>query len=290
MKMSSKARRARRAVWSATALGLVRPGAEAVLLAGVAIGCAQLVWRIAVPENLDPVINASRENAEPQEAIAVAFRSPFAPLVESAAMPDHAELSAIRLAGVRVSTQPSHSGAILTLADGAQRPFLVGYEVMDGVRLASVAADHIVLSYESGEQIVSLDRPDRSEAPVFALAHPPAISQQAAAAPAWPQGSAAAVSMNMSETQQISAVSMLAAGARVEMRNGAPYGWRIATPPPVLAGGGLMAGDLVVSVNGAGPRDPAGLVAAASRRPLEVVVERAGGQRVSLQFLDGLPS
>ena len=261
-----------------------------MLVASVAIGCAQLVLRVAAPLNSDPVIDQNARAGAPSEAIAVSFRSPFAPHAETAAAPDHSELSAIRLAGVRVSTEPTRSGAILTLPDGSQRPFLVGYEVMDGVRLEAVSADHIVLAYESGEQLVSLDRPTRSEAPVFALSRPNGAVQKAAAAPAWPQVSAAAVSMNTGGAQQVSDFSMLAADARLEMRNGAPYGWRIGSPPPALVGEGLLAGDLIVSVNGAGPRDPGALAAAAARQPLEVVVERAGGQRVSLQFRLGQPS
>ncbi len=291
MKLSSKVRRAGWAGLGAYALGMVRPGAEAALLAGVAIGCAQLAWRIAAPENVEPLSDAGASETGASQALTVAFHSPFAPLAGSEAAPDHSELAAIRLSGVRISSTPARSGAILTLADGSQRPFLVGYEVMAGVRLEAVAADHIVLAYDSGREVVSLDQPARTQAPLFALTTPPPVLQPRDGAPAWPgQTTAAAVSMNVTDGALLDAVSALAAGAHVEMRDGGPYGWRIGSPPPALAAGGLNAGDLVVSVNGAGPRDPAALVAAASRRPLEVVVERAGGRRLALQFMDGLPS
>lgn len=287
MKLSWGAGHSLAARWCGGALGLIRPGAEAALLAGVAISCAQLVWHVADSETGELVVD--RAVAPQPVATAAPVRSPFAPFAgEQAASAQPAELAAIRLAGVRISDQPDRSGAVLTLADGAQRSFLVGFEIFAGVRLASVASNHVVLAWGGGEQVIELDGRPRTDAPLFALATPP--SPPATTSVAWSGAEAVqSVSMQMADPSS-SLASMMANGVRLELRNGAPYGWRVLNVPASLKQGGLTTGDLVVSVNGAGPVDGIAALSAAARRPLQLVVERANGQRVSLQFVDGLPS
>lgn len=287
MKLSWGAGHSLAARWCGGALGLIRPGAEAALLAGVAISCAQLVWHVADSEAAEPVVD--QHLASQPVATDEPVRSPFAPFAGGqAASAQRSELAAIRLAGVRVSDKPDRSGAVLTLGDGAQRSFLIGFEIIAGVRLASVASDHVVLDWGGGEQVIALDGRPRTDAPLFALATPPA--SPATTPGAWPGAEAVQfVSMQMPDPSS-SLASMMANGVRLESRSGAPYGWRVLNVPASLAQGGLATGDLVVSVNGAGPADGIAALSGAARRPLQLVVERAGGQRVSLQFVDGLPS
>ncbi|MGE3839943.1 MAG: type II secretion system protein N, partial [Hyphomonadaceae bacterium] len=141
---------------------LARPGIEAALLAAVALGVAQAGWSILSP-NTAGAASASNEDydsartAEPQ----VAMRTPFAP--EAAAMDaqSHAVaalLANVQLAGVRMSLDPTLSGAVLTLDGGDQRAFTVGEEIAGGVRLTEVGADYVLLAYQGGQRQISLPR------------------------------------------------------------------------------------------------------------------------------------
>ena len=100
------------------AMMVLRPGVNALLLAAVALGCAQLGWNALTP-------NLARGSADaPRPVENAAIRSPFNPSAEEgvgASPAAEAILSSVRLSGVRVASEPALSGAVLTLADGEQR-------------------------------------------------------------------------------------------------------------------------------------------------------------------------
>lgn len=290
MNIASRSRRLRSG-WYAQAVGLVRPGAEALLLAGVALGCAQLGWRLIAPENVEPVVNS--DTAEPSARnIVETMRSPFAPFASDDTNTSHADISGIRLVGVRMSEREEQSGAVFTLGDGTQRSFLIGYEVASGVRLEGVAADHVVLAFAGGEQALALDRPQRAE-PSLALAligrsGPGVLVEDKTATVLASDTSAQAVSLPASAGKE-AANWLFATMGQVEVRNGAPYGWRAAASPPAqLVQAGIGPGDLIVSVNGAGPGAGQAALASAANGPLDVVVERRSGQRIKLTLVGGI--
>jgi len=299
MKTSHPIGRTFAARWRGGALALIRPGAEMALLAGVAIGCAQIGWRIVSPEL--PDLSVSDVASEPVTEVATSsLRSPFAPMhfADASAANFQVDLSGVRVVGVRVAPRAEDSGAVIVLGAGAQRSFLVGHEIIDGVRLESVEAAHIVVSMGEDERIIPLERA-RPAAPSLALAlmglpqpefdGAPATSM-ASAAPAWSgEGGAETVSLPLGREQDI-ASWLLATSAQIETRNGAPYAWRAAASAPrQVITAGVEVGDLILSVNGAGPNTgQSELVSAASASPLTLEIERKSGQRIRLQVTRGL--
>lgn len=223
------------------------------------------------------------------------FQSPFAPAVKVSDTAIPSAVGAIRLVGVRMAEQQNFSGAVLTFGDDMQRPFLVGQTITDGIQLAQVHPDHIVVSFGESEQSIPLAQGNGSP-PSFALAlmgkaaQPDVgLVQQAQAAPAVP--AAQAVSLSESAATPAATQWLLATMGSVENRDGAPYAWRVSSAPPAaLTERGLATGDLILSVNGARPGDTAAVMAAARSGRLELAIERASGDRATLVLVNGFAS
>lgn len=293
MKRSSRSQSQGPITWQAIATGLVRPGAEAVLLAGVAFGCAQVGWRLVEPASADasttPVAFDVAADAMAQ------FQSPFAPAALTAATATPDAVASIRLVGVRMSQQQNLSGAVLTFGDDLQRPFLVGQTISDGIRLAQVHADHIVVSFSDGEQMIAMEQSNAAP-PSFALAlmgksaQPDfGLTQIADAGQAAPV--AQTVSLSESSNTAAGMQWLLTTMGSVEARDGAPYAWRVSSAPPAALGGrGLVSGDLILSVNGARPGDAAAVLAAARASRLELAIEHASGERATIVLVNGFAS
>lgn len=289
MKAPWNARRSLIARWGSGAVGLVRPGAEAVLLVGVAIGCAQIGWRIAAPDSptfssedggilLSGAADATRE-----------FRTPFAPLGAAAAgeQTPHADIAGFRLVGLRLSTIPEQSGAVLTLGDGVQRSFLVGYQIAEGVRLEEVAANHIVVSIGDREETLALEKPARTPSLALALMGRPQMAPEASPPVALAKAGepeSRTVSLPVKAGADL-ADWLFATAGQVETRNGAPYGWRVASGLPAAD---IRPGDVVISVNGSGPGDSKAALLSAANGPVMLVVERRSGERVRLSLSSGV--
>lgn len=295
MKRSDRSPKQSRAKWYAMATGLVRPGAEAVLLAGVAFGCAQIGWRIVQPQPAGATAAPALTDGAASDVMS-SFQSPFSPTNRTAASAVPEVIAAIHLVGVRMSEQQSASGAVLTFGDGLQRPFLVGYEIGAGVRLTEVHSDHIVVSFADDEQIIPLERatnPTQS----FALALM-GLGSQPSVAPAGTSVAAASgpvvqsVSLPGSARSPAGAQWLLSTmGSVVETRDGAPYAWRVSSAPPAVLGErGLATGDLILSINGARPGDAAAVMAAARSSWVELAIERTSGERTTIVLANGFAS
>lgn len=292
------------------ALRAVRPGAEALLLAAVALGCAQAGWSVLAP-NSAIAVNTTSSEREPIRIDSVALVSPFAPEYDNADETHAAAalLSGIQLSGVRMSTDPSRSGAVLTLSDGAQKAFAIGDEIGEGARLAEVGADFVVVSYRGGEQNIAM-----TTAPGFSFARAMMGLEPAPGAPTLaqtlPASNAAVVNATVtpeagslaanvftasSQTSQITtsepAASSVAesspemtwlhaALAQMETDASGVSGWRLPNLLPQTAlDAGLHGGDFIVSVNGALPGDVAGLLAAGqSDAPVHIELLRDGAR------------
>jgi hypothetical protein len=139
------------------ALLAVRPAVEAALLAAVAFGCAQVGWAALTPGVAEATsARADGGSATPAPAPAMPVLSPFAVGAGGDDSAATALMANLKLTGVRVGADPARSSAMIVMADGAQRAFLVGSEIGDGVSLAQVSNDYIVLSYAGGQRQLAL--------------------------------------------------------------------------------------------------------------------------------------
>jgi type II secretory pathway component PulC len=264
------------------AISAVRPGVEALLLAAVALGCAQAGWSVLTPSTAG-AFNATNESDTDALRVDVSeVVSPFAPNYTSNDAQSHAVaalLSGVQLSGVRVSTEPLRSGAVLTMSDGAQRAFSVGDDIGAGVTLSDVGATYVLVSYQGGQQEISMTTaPGYSFArAMMGLEPAPGAPQLAEAAseqvtPAAPAAAPAAAVAAAPQEAVLAATSVFATSAAApeaqaqgmdwlratlaQPVEGQNAGWRLAEPLPQAAlDAGLRSGDTVVSVNGATSAD-----------------------------------
>jgi type II secretory pathway component PulC len=309
------------------ALRAMRPGAEALLLAAVALGCAQAGWSVLAPNNA-VAVNSTNAERDPIRIDSVALVSPFAPEYDNAdeTHATAALLSGIQLSGVRMSTDPSRSGAVLTLSDGAQRAFSIGDEIGEGATLSDVGADFVLVTYRGGQQQIamttspsysfarammglepapgapSLDQtaPDgnvlTSATVAPSMAAPLAVAPMTSAVEggvfaASSQASQVAVSETVISPTSDSRPDMAwlgAALAQIETDARGVSGWRLpAQLPQAAVDAGLHGGDFIVAVNGARPGDAAGLLAAVqSDAPVGLELERDGARIILSVSLD----
>ncbi|MDX2236441.1 MAG: type II secretion system protein N [Hyphomonadaceae bacterium] len=303
---------ARRSDWRSRAASAVRPSVEALLLAAVALGCAQAGWGALTPHDAGASGAAPADDAHANLTPAD-VRTPFNPTAsaEGASNAVAALAANVTLVGVRMADEPGRSGAVLSLEDGAQRAFVIGQEISAGLRLSAVQPDHVVIAFDGGERRLAMAAPARAsfalalmgqaeapagpalataapEEPVMAAAAAPAhdgvrspFAATAAAPAAQPMLSSLAVRDEGATPEH--AAWLAATLAQVESRNGAPYGWRVAAPAPDAArAAGVEAGDLVLSVNGAGPARALEALSAAAGGDVVIEIERADGARATV--------
>lgn len=166
-----------------------------------------------------------------------------------------APLTAHTLYAVRTG---AGGGAIVAGPDGVQRAAAVGETVSEGVVLAAVAQDHVILAHGGGR--TRLDFP-ASPPPSTSPPPPPATTRtgQVAAGP----GAADAATY--------------ATALRPVSENGADgYVWRPGAEGGVLAAAGLRPGDVIVGINGT-PFDRA-------ERMEELAADVAAGHAVDLEY------
>jgi general secretion pathway protein C len=108
-----------------------------LLLAGQA---ARLVWILAAPVS---VLAASAKAPRPPADLSVLAR--FDAFGAAGGATGGSAIEGFRLFGVR-SGGPGGGSAIIAGPDGVQKSYAVGETIVDGVSLASVAADHVELS------------------------------------------------------------------------------------------------------------------------------------------------
>lgn len=172
---------------------------------------------------------------------------------------------ALILRGTVADGDPKAGLAVVAGADGAERAYRVGEEVVSGVRLAAVYPDRIVLSRAGAEETLRLPR-ERTLAPADAVrsaapganARAPRSANGATTAPAAPAGTAPVVKPS-AEAQQTLAQLRRNPDELIKRVPMVPVldGGRL-TGVRVAAGGdaallgqfGLRAGDVVTAVDG----------------------------------------
>ena len=166
------------------------------------------------------------------------------------------------LYAVRTGDRP---GAILAGPDGVQKAVAVGETVSEGVTLAAVGADHVILAH--GRARSRLDFPPPPAAS-FAPQTPVSIRTPGAAAAAPPAGAEEAASYE-------TALRPVESGGTTE-----GYVWRAGTDGGILAAVGLRPGDVLLRINGTpfDRHERLGELAAdiAAGRPVELEYRRNG--------------
>lgn len=259
----------------------LRPGVEALLLAAVALGCAQAGWSVLTPSAADALSANSDTDATPTRLSAIDVVSPFEP---NRVDGDHqsqaiaAFLSGVQLSGVRTAGDPALSGAVLTLNDGAQRAFAIGQEISAGASLAEVGADYVVIAYGGGRQRITMTSgPSYSFArAMMGLEPAPGAPQQVVSTPAAAEVLAQPVEAPAPQLAGGEAAWIAETVAQVANLEGGGQGWRVAEPLPLAASqAGIMPGDVILAVNGAGPESGApALLAALQSGSVQMEVRR----------------
>lgn len=169
-----------------------------LILAALLLAAAVLAWR-AVSLALAP-LPAMPPFAPPALADRALLSrvDPFFPA--AAASDENLPVTALpfSLHGVRADSATGRGSAIIATGDGQQQVFAVGDTLTDGVTLAAIAADHVVLDRGGTREALWIDSggaaPVQSFDPAAAASAPPpsfggSVAPAAAAVPADPASS-----------------------------------------------------------------------------------------------------
>lgn len=130
--------------------------AELALMAALAVQCARFVWVLATP--VTPL--GDWRPAAPVVAGADILGSfdPFFRLGGGAAQPATVTALQLTLFGTRIDEAMGGGSAIIAGADGVQQSVAVGAEIQPGVRLKSVAFDHVTIERGGANEDLFLDQ------------------------------------------------------------------------------------------------------------------------------------
>jgi len=212
---------------------------KALLLAGIAIQAARLLWAIATPVGpLGEWRPASARALPPQVQMAIlAAVDPFVRGGSLATSDPVAAALDVKLYGVRSDGGLGGGSAIIGLPDGTQQSFVVGEEVAPGVILAGVHFDYVLLG-RGGQQQQKLFI-EGTEPSVIAVETPSSTGEAplSAASPPDPP------------------IDVIRRGVSFAPRNrGGQVNGVVISPggdPAIFAAAGFRTGDVVVAVNGA---------------------------------------
>ena len=147
--------------------------AELALMAALAVQCARFVWVLTTP--VTPL--GDWRPAAPVAAGADILGSfdPFFRLGGGAAQPVTVTALQLTLFGTRIDEAMGGGSAIIAGPDGVQQSVAVGAEIQPGVRLKSVAFDHVTIERGGSDEDLFLDQ-SGAVAPVTPGAAPAAAA------------------------------------------------------------------------------------------------------------------
>ncbi|WP_380787351.1 type II secretion system protein N [Sphingomonas sp. R86521] len=150
--------------------------AELALMAALAVQCARFAWVLATP--VTPL--GEWRPAAPMVAGADILGSfdPFFRLGGGAGAPATVTTLQLTLFGTRIDEAMGGGSAIIAGPDGVQQSVAVGAEIQPGVRLKSVAFDHVTIERGGADEDLFLDQ-SGAVTPVT-----PGVAPVAGAAPA----------------------------------------------------------------------------------------------------------
>lgn len=268
----------------ARTVNAIRPGMEAILLAAVALGCAQAGWDILTPRLAVASSPTPADTSEkPPEQAAAEIVSPFAPHgghMEGASSVANALVNSLRVIGVRMSDDPSRSGAVLDTGGNQQTAYKVGDEIGPGVSLAVVLQTGIEVEVAGARRHIAFVQEQQ-----VSYAHALMGLSPSDLAPADDIATDASThvvvmgnDVDGSAAPDASEAAWLAATMSSVERdgNGNSVGWRVASPLPERARvAGLRDGDVIASINGAGPGAGAPALSAFNASAVTLDVRRA---------------
>ncbi len=254
---------------------------ERLLWAGLGLAAAALLWALVAPAG---PLGDWRPAAAPGPALVVdrAVLGQFDPFFRAspaAAGALAASTLDLTLTGTRLDRASGRGAAIIATPGAGEASFVVGEEVIPGVRLVEVGFDSVTLERGGVREQLFLDQ-SQPAADGSALAGLPA----AAPAPAAMAGLAAPAAAILPD-------GLGAAGLAPVVEDGRTVGVRVASPPPALLAAGLRPGEVVRAIDGQPLGDPGQLARLTQPRPGEQVtlsVER-GGETVTLTVEDPRP-
>ncbi|HEU0067185.1 MAG TPA: type II secretion system protein N [Sphingomonas sp.] len=156
----------------------VYSAAELLLMAGLAVQAARLVWTIVTPVSpLGDWRPASVADVAAPIATISAF-DPFFRLSNGGSQPAVVTALQLTLFGTRIDEATGRGSAIIAGPDGVQNSIAVGEEIQPGVRLKAVAFDHVTIDRGGAAEDLFLDQsggaaPVQAGAPGTAGALPP---------------------------------------------------------------------------------------------------------------------
>lgn len=207
---------------------------EALLIAALAIQCARLFWIAFTP--LGP-IGAWKGTSMIASSGTNAITS-FDPFFRTSGQSATAIVTSLplKLFGVRVDQATGRGSAIIAAADGVQQSFVVGDEVMPGIRLKSVAKDSVTIERAGVSEQLFLDQ--SVPAPVAQ----PAVPSDA------PAGPGAYTSPPVVSGLRTSIAFM------PRMENGVVTGFAVGPKGsgPAFREAGFQPGDVITKINGIG--------------------------------------
>ncbi len=251
-------------------------GVDTVLLFGLGVAVAGLVWAILTPVGPIGAWAAPQNMARAVDASVIGSFDPF---FRGRDEPEAARIStqSLTLVGTRVDTVSGRGSAIIATPDGVQSSFLIGETIAPGVTLRAVGFDEVTLAGSGGDEKLFLDQSGSATGAgtkATTSPEPPGtqpFSQTPATAPAGPTPRLAA---------DIALAARLVAG-EITGFTLSPKGSGRA-----FAAAGLQPGDVLVSVDGApvsSVRDPATLAQRLDAGGVSLRIER-GGRLVNIRI------
>ncbi|PTS84625.1 type II secretory protein PulC, partial [Sphingomonas sp. HMWF008] len=143
----------------------VYTGVELLLIALLAVQCARLVWVVVTP--VGPVGTWKPEQASiagSPQAILRSFDPFFLISGGDAAGPSVVTTLQLTLFGTRLDEAQGGGSAIIAGPDGVQQSIGVGQEIMPGVKLKSVAFDHVTIDRGGASEDLFIVQPDQAPA------------------------------------------------------------------------------------------------------------------------------
>ena len=216
--------------------------AELLLIAGLAVQCARLLWALATPVGPLGDWRPAGITLSGRPADILSGFDPFFRLEQQQGPATVTQLS-LTLFGIRVNEASGLGSAIVAGPDGVQQTVSVGEEVQPGVLLKAVAFDHITITRGGADEDLFMVQSDA----------PPASPEAIAATPGsgGPQPAAAGVQIGQLKTE-IGFIPRID-GGRVSGLVVRPQGTGAA-----FRQAGLREGDIVTSIGGrpvSGPDD-----------------------------------
>ncbi|HVJ00013.1 MAG TPA: type II secretion system protein N [Sphingomonas sp.] len=140
---------------------------EIMLLIGLAVAIARLLWTIATP--VGPFGDwRPRQPADLPMGARMALFTRSDPFFRTASDDDGAQAVTslpFKLMGVRINEATGLGSAIIATPDDVQTSYAVGDEITGGAKLKAVAIDHVVLDKGGADELLYLDQSEPAPTP-----------------------------------------------------------------------------------------------------------------------------